>query len=275
MYKLPPFEQGLCVPKLIHQTFQTKNLPPDFEHNVENLIALNPGWVHKIYDDADIVRFIDEHYDITIKNYYFKINPRYGAARADFFRYLLLYKFGGVYLDIKSTISKPLDSILKPGDQYLLTQWENKAGDNREGWGKSTYLGDIPGGEFQQWHIVAAAGHPFLKSVIERILNNIDHYNPWIHGTGGNGVLRLTGPIAYTLAIFPLMPYYSHRLTTDREIGFEYTIFKSSSHKPLFKFHYTKLTESIIRLNGLAYLSAQIYSIAKQSKRKFLEIINK
>lgn len=271
MHILKSIEENSSIPRLIHQTFQTKNIPPEFEENVNRIKAMNPDWHHQIYDDEDILAFLTEYCDPGILNYYNRINPKYGAAKADLFRYLLLYKFGGVYLDIKSTINFPLDSILKSDDQYLLTQWKNKPGEKHEGWGMSPYLKNVPGGEFQQWHVVASPGHPFLKAVIEKVLSNIDHYNPWVHGTGGNGVLRVTGPIAYTEAIYPLMPYHKHRFATDAELGFDYTIFKNSSHKPLFKSHYTKHTEPVIKLRGIAGISASIYSFLKRTKRDLLK----
>lgn len=266
--RLPDIEQVTAIPRIIHQTFQSKNLPAEFQKNVDELKALNPEWEHRLYDDHDIRQFISDVYGTGILAYFNRINPRYGAAKADLFRYLLLYKYGGVYLDIKSTFTKPIDHVLKPDDRYLLAKWSNKPGAKREGWGMPKELDMIPGGEFQQWHIVASPGHQFLKAVIERVLTNIDCYKPWLHGTGGNGVLRLTGPIAYTLAIHPLLPAHPHRLVNDEaELGLVYSMLTSSSHKPLFKGHYTTLTESVVSLNGVENVLAKMYSLAKKTKR--------
>ena len=46
--------------------------------------------------------YIRREYGESILSCYLRIDPVYGAARADLFRYLLLYRTGGVYLDIKS-----------------------------------------------------------------------------------------------------------------------------------------------------------------------------
>ena len=35
---------------------------------------------------------------------------------ADVFRYLAVYREGGVYLDVKSTVTCPLDEVLSPDD---------------------------------------------------------------------------------------------------------------------------------------------------------------
>jgi hypothetical protein len=266
-FRLPPVAAGSTIPRLLHQTFKSHALPPELQANVAQIKALNPGWVHQLYDDADIEAFIRKYYGQTVFASYQRINPRYGAARADLFRYLLLYRRGGVYLDIKSTMTQPLDAVLRPTDRYLLSQWQNGKGQEYEGWGVARELRDIAGGEFQQWHIVAAAGHPFLRAVIASVLNNIDRYNPWMHGTGSAGVFRVTGPVAYTLAIAPLMASQTYRLVPTDDLGFEYTIFKTASHRPLFASHYARQTESVIQMRGIAAISAALYNLVKQSKR--------
>jgi hypothetical protein len=266
-FRLPFVAAGSTIPRLIHQTFKSHELPLELQRNVDQIKLLNPGWMHRIYDDADIAAFIRENYGQTVFDYYQRINPRYGAARADLFRYLLLYQRGGVYLDIKSTMTRPLDDVLQADDRYLLSQWQNGKDQEHQGWGVARELNHVPGGEFQQWHIVAAPGHPFLRAVIEKVINNIDRYNPWLHGTGSSGVFRVTGPVAYTLAIVPLLEKQPHRLTAGSELGFEYTIFKTTSHRPMFASHYAKQTESVIQMQGLAGLSAAIYNLTKQGKR--------
>jgi hypothetical protein len=250
----------------------SKNLPPELHENAENIKRMNPGWTYAIHDDADIRKFITDIYGLEILGYFDRIDSRYGAARADLFRYLLMYKYGGVYMDIKSTCTQPLDQVLKPNDRFVLSQWRNKPGEVHAGWGTKG-LDHIAGGEYQQWHIIAAPGHPFLKSVIEAVLSNIDQYRPWAHGTGGPGVLRLTGPIAYTLAINPLLPVSEYRLVANEtDLGFQYSIFKPASHKTLFKAHYSNLTESIVKLKGSGKLAADFLSFARKSKRRLFGV---
>ena len=47
-------------------------------------------------------------------------------------------------------------------------------------------------------------GHPFLKAVIEMVLRNTRTYTP-LDGFAKFAILRVTGPITYTLAIVPLL----------------------------------------------------------------------
>ena len=217
---------------------------------------MNPDWSYKIYDDNDIENYIKLHYPELVAIYY-KINPIYGAARADFFRYLLIYNEGGVYLDIKSSITKPLDEIIKNDDVYLLSHWKNEAGEKHENAGLHHRI-DNPYGEFQQWHIVAAKGHPFLKAVINNVCHNIQTYNPFFNATGTWGVLTVTGPIAYTLAITPYLNEYPHRLERySEDYNFVYSIFSElhlHKHQILFKKHYSTLCDSIVKQSFLAHL---------------------
>ena len=101
------------IPRFIHQTVRNKNkIHPVLKENIKRLRTLNPRWQHRMYDDADVRRFISQHFGAETLRYFKRINPIYGPAKADFFRYLLMYKVGGVYLDVKSGLSRPLDETI-------------------------------------------------------------------------------------------------------------------------------------------------------------------
>ncbi len=250
-----------AAPRIIHQTFPTKDLPPALAENLLATKATNPDWEHRLHDDADIEAFIGRHYGAQMRRTYLRINPRYGAARADLFRYLLMYEVGGVYLDIKAATRLPLSTVIRGDDRYLISQWPKVTKGRFRGWGQYPELSHVPGGEFQQWCIVAAPGHPFLQAVIERVLANLDLYLPSMHGVGRWPVLRLTGPIAYTVAIAPLLASQPHRtvdLATD--LGIDYSIFdKSTTHMQLFTSHYGTQTDPIVALRpGQAILDRAV-----------------
>ena len=247
---IPQARLGAAIPRIIHQTFPARAMPDTLGQNLLKIKSLNPGWEHRFYDDVDIVEFIESSYGPRVLAQYDRINPKYGAAKADLFRYLLMYRVGGVYLDIKSTVRKPLDRVLLPDDAYVLSYWR---GAQFKGWDTYRVLQPFGGREFQQWHIIAAAGHPFLRAVIARVLYNLETYNPLIHDTGRMGVNRSTGPIAYTLAIAPLLSRHRHRIVAGQdELGLEYTVFGTAdrAHKSVFRYHYTELNEPVVRLRG-------------------------
>lgn len=237
----------MLIPRKIHQIFLTGSFPPRLKEHVESLKARNPGWQHRIYNNADAERFISTYYGQLMLDTYRLINPRYGAARADLLRHLLIYKWGGVYLDIKSDATKPLDEVIRPDDQYILTQWPNGPGEEWEGFGKHPELADIPGGEYQTHHIIGVPDHNFSRAAIDRIVENVRRYKPW-SGVGKMGTVRTTGPSAYTLAVHPLRITCPHRLTTEKELGIVFSI-PGYDHGEVFKQHYSKLRSPVARLS--------------------------
>jgi len=247
---VPDLPMGRRIPKLLHQTYARRNLTDVLWRNLEAIRMMNPGWICQFYDDDDCQSYIREEYGQTILDYYLRINEEYGAARADLFRYLLLYKEGGVYLDVKTGVDRPFDEVLRPDDRYLLSHWKNGRNSLFANWGIHPELSHIERGEFQQWFIVAVPGHPFLKAVIETVLGNIDRYVPGIHRTGAHAVFRVTGPIAYSLAIAPLLDKAPYRLVdSENDLGLSYSIFshiEPQQHKEVLKSHYADKTTSLI-----------------------------
>lgn len=257
------------IPRTIVQVFLGKALPEPLKRNGEYLTALNPGWTLELYDDDRVVSYIREHFGSDVERSYLAIAPAYGAARADFFRYLRIYAGGGVYLDAKSSLSRPLDEILEPDEAFLLCQWANRPGEAREGFGSHAELKGVVGGEFQQWHVIARPGHPFLAAVIERVLGNIRSYSPWRLGVGGNGVWRTTGPIAYTRAIAPILANHPHRLVRDEtSVGLLYSIGSGYVHQDHFRNHYTVLGSAIVPAHGLRQLTDPPYLAARALKKR-------
>lgn len=236
------------IPKKIYQLVRNKNdMNPMFTKNIEYIKNLNRGWEHILYDDKDMVEYMNLYYPPYILTIYNSINSDYGAAKADFFRYLLMYREGGVYLDIKSAMKYPLDHFLKENDEYILCHWSCPFQKSKV---------NVKYGELQQWHIICRPGHPYLKKVIDNVINNIVTYNKDVDGVGQDGVLKVTGPIEYTRSIIPIMDDYNHTLYEfDSLIGLVYnnTSFLSLphtgifSHKKLYaKKHYSVLNSPII-----------------------------
>jgi autotransporter strand-loop-strand O-heptosyltransferase len=181
------------IPKIIHQTFRTKELPTAIQESVDKLKSMNPEYEYRFYDDDDCYEFIKENYDVETLELYSSINSSYGSAKADFFRYLVMYKVGGVYLDIKSCTTKPLSQTIIPTDEYLLSHWVGKD------WSE---LLNYYHGEFQNWHIICRPNHPFLEKTIELVKENIINYRGQ---QGKKSVLKLTGPVVYSQAILSLL----------------------------------------------------------------------
>ena len=184
----------MSIPKIIHQTFKSSKLPLLTRWYISGFRRKNPEYTYEFYDDARIETFLKEEFDPSVFAAYKKINI--GAAKADFFRYAVLYKKGGVYVDIDSGINSKLDDFITPEDEAIIT---------REG----------DPSLFAQWALIYSPGHPFLEKTMEIVLENI-RQNKYPHD-----VHRMTGPSAYTIAINESLkndPGIHHRvLGTDYE----------------------------------------------------------
>jgi hypothetical protein len=256
---VPTFPPGTSIPKVIHQTYSVRQLPPQLAATVDELVRMNRTWERRFYNDADIEAYIDRHYGQETLASFRSIEPRYGAPRADLFRYLLVYREGGVYLDIKSGVSRPLDAMLLPDDRFVICTWDNGPGRPFKNFGIHPALRGIPGGEYQQWHVIAAAGSPLLRAVIETVLDNIHAYRPWRNGGGRMAVLETTGPIAYTLAIHPLLTRVPHRNAGSHgDLGLVY-VATAVPHRRLCSHDYSIQSRPPIRQSRLSGAAAKLF----------------
>ncbi len=178
----------MAIPKVIHQTFKTSALPFITRRHIKNFRKKNPEYQYEFYDDERINSFFRKEFEPHVYSCYKKLNI--GAAKADMFRYAILFKKGGVYLDIDSGINDALDSFILPGDNAIITHEGHP-------------------GMYAQWALIYSAGHPFLKRTLEKVVENISlkKYPDNVH--------RTTGPSVYTEAIKECLaedPSISYRL---------------------------------------------------------------
>ena len=264
-------EMGKLIPKFIYMTHSQKELPYALKENVNNVIKINPGWNYLLFDDQERNNYILSKSSF-LHECYNKIDIKYGPARADFFRYIILYYEGGCYLDIKSSTAIPLSQIIKPEDKYILSYWDNI---DFPLWGKQHKELINPLGEFQQWHIIAVKGHPFLAAVIDAVTKKINTYNPYFHGVGKKGVVNVTGPVIYSNTIYPLIQKYPCTIyESEKSIGLIYSVFNHNHHLQ-FKQHYSTLLYPIITNGKTKTIFVIIFQNIKYSIIYYINLIIK
>jgi len=220
----PSSDDAAPIPRHLH--FICNDIPaldPAFSENITRTASLNPGWHVHVWDEATRFQFISDHYGWDVLKIYLMIGNEYGAAKADFFRYLLIYKLGGVYLDLKSSMSQPLDTIIHPRDEYLISQWNMSGSGRHAGWGLGASIAYVTGGEYQQWFLIARPGHPYLRRVILLVMTKILTYRPDVHGVGAVTTFNITGPHAYTKAIHAVREDFTHRVFDAESAGLIYS----------------------------------------------------
>ena len=90
-----------CVPDLWCY-LKNAGLPPKMYECVRNNLILNQvgeDCIHYLFNDSDCRAFILKEYPPDVLIAYDRLIPT--AFKADLWRYCVLYKYGGVYLDVK------------------------------------------------------------------------------------------------------------------------------------------------------------------------------
>jgi mannosyltransferase OCH1-like enzyme len=95
------------IPKIIHQTYKSNDLPHHFKVWREECIRLNPEWEFKLWTDEDNLQLVEEHYPHMLELYN---SYDWYIKRVDMARYLILHKFGGLYMDFDMTCLKPFNN---------------------------------------------------------------------------------------------------------------------------------------------------------------------
>ncbi len=99
--------QTARIPKVVFQTYdRLEFVPPKVFANIAEFAA---GYRHVVLDDAACARFLARHFAPEIGARFASIPS--GAHKADLLRYCLLYVHGGVYLDIKTELTRPIDAL--------------------------------------------------------------------------------------------------------------------------------------------------------------------
>jgi len=217
------------IPKVIHQTFSNSNLPEE----IKSIIAENkkkcPDCIFKFYTDTESELFIKKNFKKEVYDAYKKINPIYGAMKADFFRYCVLYKEGGIYLDIKSSFLNDPFKYIKEDDICILDIKRN----NLEPWrfSKPTY---------EQWLLIFEKGHPYLSRMIDQMVYYINiKFEPKIDGferlNTKQKILHVTGPDAFAKVI------ESENEILHRNIDYnKMAVIYTTDYKKIYKMNNTK-----------------------------------
>ena len=160
------------IPKIIHQTWKTKTVPEKWKESVDSCKQLHADFQHIIWTDKDMEKFVKEEYPDFYKTYK---SYTYHIQRCDAFRYLVLYKYGGIYLDMDIMCNKKLNTLLN----YDLVI------------APSISVNGIYTNSF----FMSIPRHPFLKYCIEQLVeykNAYQYFGKHLH------VMNSTGPLFMT-----------------------------------------------------------------------------
>ncbi len=157
------------IPRVFVRTgpWDHADVPPAAKAAMDASLALNPGYVLKYFSHRDVDEFIATHFPQFIALYH-SLVP--GAYRADLWRLLYLYKYGGVYNDVGNIYKVPLDSFIHPDDGFvasaeIVLPWA-----------------------LHNAFIAAHPMHPLVHSMIELVVENVRNKSY------GENSIDITGP---------------------------------------------------------------------------------
>lgn len=182
-----PFKTN-SIAKKIHQIWiGPKPLPEKFRWMIESIKKNHPHWEYKLWTNKDL-----EDFDLINKHAFNQVTNI--GAKADIFRYEILYRHGGVYLDIDFESLKPLDKLV---DSY-----------------NYDFFGCLMGGtEIMANGLLGSChNHPILQKCIKKISQIKEFDN---HGDN-TFILNLTGPYFLTKTICEYLQEENSHLVTPK-----------------------------------------------------------
>lgn len=160
-----PARQRRQIPFVLWQTNYASRvtLPVKLNYYCNRLFAASCQY--RFVSDAEIEAFVAQEFPGRIERCYRRL--AIGAAKADLWRLLVLYRFGGIYIDIDGHLVWPINRLLKgdPSELFVISK----------------------DGRYTNYFMASAPGNPHIQALIDEALRRIE--NPTT-----NNVYHLTGP---------------------------------------------------------------------------------
>ena len=177
---LEPANINSTVPRIIHQTYRSQDLPENYHIWREECKRLNPCWEFKLWTDDDNLEFVTKQFPNFLPiymGYNEKIN------RIDSVRYLILYHYGGVYFDLDMMCLRPFHAMTfdKANTFYVASQFDADAAP------------DLARKRFANAFMAASPRHSVLAEIIDYLPSQ--RYKKVLKATGPRlltGVLERT-----------------------------------------------------------------------------------
>lgn len=105
-------------PHIIHQIWLqgVDNIPEKYYQNIAEIKKHQSKWEYILWDDIKIINLLRSNKEWL--DTYYKLE--YLHHKVDFARYIILYVYGGAYIDMDAKIIKPLDEIINKNSEYDL-----------------------------------------------------------------------------------------------------------------------------------------------------------
>lgn len=148
------------IPASIHLTYKTEELPEQYTRFYDSMKQHHPDWNMVIYDDTRARAVIKDFSPEVLALYDGFTHP---VQRTDLFRIIVVYLYGGFYLDLDMLCLKSLEELRSNsvvlGEERFLSKEE------------AALQGSPYQSRVANYMFGAASGHPFWLDVIHEMLN--------------------------------------------------------------------------------------------------------
>ncbi|WAO89053.1 Hypothetical protein NCS54_00642800 [Fusarium falciforme] len=177
--------------------------------------AVNPDWRYERVIDANSDTYVRDNFDEPISEVFTRLEDP--ILKADFLRYLILLREGGVWADI--------DVLpLQPVSKWIPEEYQGKVnlviGIENDHHKKPIWPGSPYSVQLCQYTVLAKPNHPALRNIVKQVTKDIDELlsskNPGESVTFEE-VMSTTGPFAFTKA---MMDYFNE-MTGEEHTGNE------------------------------------------------------
>lgn len=176
------------IPRLISQTWRSRTLPHAAARLSSEWQRLNVDFAYRLFTDEECAAVVADIAPHFLQDYLAFPHP---VMRADFFRYAVIYRDGGVYADIDMECLRPVGALIAGDDAIFSVEALLTAERQRE----LQYARP-----FQIANCIFAAPprHPFLQAAIERCVTLARQPAP----VGRDRIEDVTGPRMLTRLFF-------------------------------------------------------------------------
>ena len=170
----------------------TKSPFPEESTIIESHIKENcSNLQYRFWDFKDACEFVKVHYPMFTN--FMELETNYPIIKCDFFRYLLMYHFGGVYTDLDFISIRPFDNFIKLLKENKINYFPNTITNpaiflSEEWLNSSTFTNTLHNGIL----ISLQSKHPFWLKLIFDIYENV--INKACVITSKDDVYNITGP---------------------------------------------------------------------------------
>ncbi|MCK4895156.1 MAG: hypothetical protein KAT07_14370 [Calditrichia bacterium] len=172
------------IPKIIHQSWKSKDIPDNLHGFVETWRKFHPDWEYRLWTDDDNRELVRSNYKWLLPTY---DSYSLGIQRADMARILYLHKYGGLYVDLDFECFRPFDELMEANFVFL----------GREKGGLGWYKRRL---DYTCNALLASPQkHPFWELLLKQIVQSGRPKRCWEART--SYVLSTTGPQILDLAI--------------------------------------------------------------------------